>query len=154
MRSPGWAVACALDGALCAISLDEARGASNPTASLGRDILWMDEIRSHFETMVETIVCWFFTGESSLVQDFVHPQWGGIVSWLNLRFLGCWTHESCLPFWLDLSRLACLIRWNVLVVLATKQLKAGLFAKVAQLCLLSPDCKATNKLYFIVCVSC
>ena len=43
------------------------------------NILWMDGIRSHhFETMVETTVCWYLQGNHpriSLVQDFVHPQY-------------------------------------------------------------------------------
>ena len=46
--------------------------------ALGREMLWMDEIRSHhLETMVETIVDWqlqrgHHSWVSSVVQGFVH----------------------------------------------------------------------------------
>ena len=50
-----------------------------------RAILWMDEIRSHhFETMVETIVCWFLQGN--------HPFLGGALD--RFRGLGAWSDPN------------------------------------------------------------
>ena len=51
-------------------------------ALLGKTlILWMDEILHHFETMVETLVCWYLQGNRIIPaflrwceMDFVHPS--------------------------------------------------------------------------------
>ena len=58
-----------------------ARGISGAWTLVDPQILWMDEIRSHhFETVVDSIVCWYLQGNHyprvSWVQDFVHPQCG------------------------------------------------------------------------------
>ena len=43
-------------------------------------ILWMDKILHHFETMVETVVCWYLQGNHHsrvsrwCEMDFVHPR--------------------------------------------------------------------------------